>query len=333
LDLEREPVIDRAPAPAAVDSRSADTTPAAPAAPAAPPAAEPGVAADHTRVSPAVEAPRATTEAPADATPAKRTRSAEAKAERGPRAIPAERQAPVSPPAAPERRKERSGAQESDGGLAKSAPQIAAAPAPAPAPTPAPAPSPEAAHTPPPTPQAAHAPATAPAIAEALSNAQKPAAQAPTEAQREAAARRDSRMSLAAGRAATLAGARASAVDSATAADAASPAFALLRRARSEQAGGAARWTWMPPGKATILPVDAQAEAWLLRAAQASRARWSDSTVRSAPGDALEVRWWRDDWPQATLRIEADGLRWIEHNGRIRHAPLDTAALQRLRSP
>ncbi|HEX6720360.1 MAG TPA: hypothetical protein VF107_02260, partial [Burkholderiaceae bacterium] len=77
---------------------------------------------------------------------------------------------------------------------------------------------------------------------------------------------------------------------------------------------------------------DADADAWLARVTQASRAHWTDATERAGPGDALEVRWWRDDWPQATLRIEADGLRWIEHNGRTRYAPLDPTTLQRLRN-
>ena len=151
--------------------------------------------------------------------------------------------------------------------------------------------------------------------------------------QRDAAARTDMRMSSAAGRAAAVAGARAPTVDSATAAAEASPALTLLRRSRSELGNGSARWTWMPPSKAATMPMDDAAHDWLARVAQASRARWSDTAERTGPGEALEVRWWRDDWPQATLRIEADGLRWIEHNGRIRYAPLDAATLQRLRNP
>jgi len=65
---------------------------------------------------------------------------------------------------------------------------------------------------------------------------------------------------------------------------------------------------------------------------QATRGRWSDTSDRAGTGDAVEARWWRDDWPQATLRIEADGVRWIEHNGRIHYAPLDAATLLRLRN-
>lgn len=231
--------------------------------------------------------------APADGSSAKRSTDATA-AKSERRVEPALRQAPAARPAPPERREERV-APESEGAVAETARAQAEA-----------------------TPAAPMA--TAPG--------------APDPQQRDAAVRSDMRMSSAAGRAAAVAGARASAVDSAADAVAtASPAFTLLRRTRSEMANGLARWTWMPPGKAAIVPLDEAAHEWLARVVQASRARWSDTTERASPGEALEVRWWRDDWPQATLRIEADGLRWIEHNGRIRHAPLDPATLQRLRNP
>jgi hypothetical protein len=115
---------------------------------------------------------------------------------------------------------------------------------------------------------------------------------------------------------------------------AASPALTLLRRARSELAAGSARWDWQAPGATGMAPFDDDAQVWLLRVVQAARGRWSDVAERAGPGasDALEVRWWRDGWPHATLRIEAEGMRWIEAGGRIRYAPLDPAALQRLRS-
>ena len=114
----------------------------------------------------------------------------------------------------------------------------------------------------------------------------------------------------------------------------------LLRRSRSEMGNGRARWTWMPPGKAAIVPLDEAAHEWLARVAQASRGRWTDTTERAGPGEALEVRWWRDDWPQATLRIEVDGLRWIEHSGRSparaarrRHVAAPAQPLKHARGP
>ncbi len=105
----------------------------------------------------------------------------------------------------------------------------------------------------------------------------------------------------------------------------------LLRRAQAEVAGGT-DWTWIPPGNAVMVPFDAAARAWLSRVVQAARGRWVEVGERGESLDALEVRWWRDGWPHATLRIEAGGLRWIEPGGRIRYAPLDAATLQQLRS-
>ncbi|HEY6356134.1 MAG TPA: hypothetical protein VIY30_16750, partial [Burkholderiaceae bacterium] len=113
---------------------------------------------------------------------------------------------------------------------------------------------------------------------------------------------------------------------------AASPALTLLRRAQAELASGGARWTWAIPGAATMTPLDDSAQAWLSRVVQTAAGRWVEVNERGESRDALEVRWWRDGWPHATLRIEAEGLRWIEPNGRIRYAPLDAATLQRLRS-
>jgi hypothetical protein len=113
---------------------------------------------------------------------------------------------------------------------------------------------------------------------------------------------------------------------------AASPAFTLLRRAQAELATSSVRWTWAAPGVATMAPFDDAAQAWLSRVVQLARGRWVDVHERGESLDALEVRWWRDGWPHATLRIEAEGLRWIEPNGRIRYAPLDAATLQRVRN-
>lgn len=113
---------------------------------------------------------------------------------------------------------------------------------------------------------------------------------------------------------------------------AASPALTLLRRVRAEHAAGTAHWTWQAPQAGTITAFDEMGDAWLLRVVQSARGRWSDVADAGAGRDALEVRWWRDGWPHATLRIEADGLRWVEANGRVRYAPMDAAALQRLRA-
>lgn len=113
---------------------------------------------------------------------------------------------------------------------------------------------------------------------------------------------------------------------------AASPAFTLLRRAQPELAAGSAVWMWTAPGSAAMTPFDAAAQAWLSRVVQATRGRWVDVGERGDPLGAVEVRWWRDGWPHATLRIEPNGLRWIEPGGRIRYAPLDAAPLQQLRS-
>jgi hypothetical protein len=118
----------------------------------------------------------------------------------------------------------------------------------------------------------------------------------------------------------------------AEAAPAASPALTLLRRVRAEHAARTARWTWQAPQAGTVTAFDEMGDAWLLRVVQSARGRWSDVADAGAGRDALEVRWWRDGWPHATLRIEADGLRWVEANGRIRYAPMDAAALQRLRA-
>lgn len=117
-----------------------------------------------------------------------------------------------------------------------------------------------------------------------------------------------------------------------TAPAAASPALTLLRRIRAESAAQTAQWTWQPPGATQPRPVDAEGEAWLLRLVQTARGRWVDVAVPSDTGSAAEVRWWRDGQPHARLRVEAGGLRWLETSGRIRFAPLEPPALERLLS-
>ena len=107
---------------------------------------------------------------------------------------------------------------------------------------------------------------------------------------------------------------------------------ALLSRAQSESMAGTARWTWSAPGRPTITPFDAAAQAWLARVLAAAEGRWREGAERSDGGDALEVRWWRDGWPDATLRIESAGVRWLEPGGRSLYAPLDAATLQQLRN-
>ena len=311
MDLSREPVVERAviePSPA---TRVRDAAPATP--PAAPPS---GVATSEARD--AVSTPTAPATQADTARTQRATRPAQAKIELERRAELA-RQAPAEPtPAAPQR-EDNAAAREAATALTKSAPPPAAAP-PAQSPAPAPAPAPSV--------------AAAPEALDATA-VHKRAPQAMADAQRDAATRTDSRMSSAAGRAAATAGASASAVEGAVMAEAAaaSPAFTLLRRARSELAAGSARWSWMPPGSPMVTAFDEAGLGWLARVVQASRGRWSDVSERAGSGEAIEVRWWRDDWPQATLRIETDGLRWVEHNGRVRHAPLDAATLQRLRNP
>ena len=300
IDLGREPVIERAPVQSAQEMRAPDATPATPATD---PSGAGTNAARDAQAAPAAR--QARPEAPR----AKRAeRAAEGKVERRTEEPLSTRPGPVQPAPAPERREDNT-AREAEPALARSAPLAAAPPAPATAPAPDGAQPPAAQGT------------AAPAIVDAQ--------------QRDAAAKSDLRMSLAAGRAATVAGARASALESGSATDAvaaASPALPLLRRARGEQAAHSARWSWMPPGSPMMATFDDAGQAWLARVLQATRGRWSDTSDRAGTGDAVEARWWRDDWPQATLRIEADGVRWIEHNGRIHYAPLDAATLLRLRN-
>ena len=113
----------------------------------------------------------------------------------------------------------------------------------------------------------------------------------------------------------------------------ASPTLTLWRRAQDELASGAARWTWSAPGRPTIAPLDADALAWLSRVTQGAQGRWGDADGHAELPAAVEARWWRDGWPYATLRIEPDGVRWVEAGGRARFAPLDPATLQQLRNP
>ena len=112
---------------------------------------------------------------------------------------------------------------------------------------------------------------------------------------------------------------------------AASPALTLWRRSTAESTARSAIWTWQPGDAPSPRSFDADAQAWLLRLVQSARGRWVDVAEASNGEAATEVRWWRDDQPHARLRIEAEGLRWIEPSGRIRYAPMEPAALARLR--
>ncbi len=126
-------------------------------------------------------------------------------------------------------------------------------------------------------------------------------------------------------------GAATAAGPAATAPGAASPALTLWRRAVAESGARAAIWTWQPADAPSPRSFDADGQAWLLRLVQAARGRWTDVAERSDGAAAAEVRWWRDDQTIARLRIEAQGLRWLEPSGRIRYAPMDADALARLR--
>lgn len=118
----------------------------------------------------------------------------------------------------------------------------------------------------------------------------------------------------------------------AVAASAASPALTLWRRAGAESAARTAIWTWQTGEASSPRSFDATGQEWLLRMVQAARGRWVDVAQATDHGAAIEARWWRDDQPVARLRIEAQGLRWLEPSGRIRYAPLEPAALERLRA-
>jgi hypothetical protein len=162
--------------------------------------------------------------------------------------------------------------------------------------------------------------------------AMSPPAPSPASEAQDAALQRE----LAARRAAAPSGAelRLSAAPRADGAlqSAASPALTLLQHVRADGAASHANWTWTPPGAPAPVPFDDAGQAWLQRLMQAARGRWADVPERGDAADAVEVRWWREGWPHATLRIEADGLRWFDANGRIRHAPLDAPTVQRVRT-
>ncbi|MCW5660995.1 MAG: hypothetical protein KIT60_25115 [Burkholderiaceae bacterium] len=294
LDLGDQPVIEREPVSRSAPMRGVQE-------PAVPDRADVGHARDaQPAPAPAAEPPRARAKTAPGATAS--AGGTERKLERAER--------PVPPAATESARGEGPAAQHADDAVAKASPPAVATP-----------------------------PAAPPAPMADSATAATPAAPGENLAQRnDAALRSEQRMLSAAGRAAVAAapdGARAMASETGTTADAAgatSPAMALLRRARGELAGGAARWSWTPPGSPLMAPFDDPGQAWLARVVQAARNRWTDVSERAGSGDAIEVRWWRDEWPQATLRLESDGLRWIEHGGRIRFAPLDAATLARLRS-
>jgi hypothetical protein len=114
---------------------------------------------------------------------------------------------------------------------------------------------------------------------------------------------------------------------------AASPALTLLRRARADAESRNAIWTWQTTSATTARSFDIEAQEWLQRVVYAARGRWADVAERNDGGAATEVRWWRNDEPVATLRIEAQGLRWTEPSGRIRYAPMTADELARLSPP
>lgn len=114
---------------------------------------------------------------------------------------------------------------------------------------------------------------------------------------------------------------------------AASPALTLLRRARADADTRSAIWTWQTATATTARSFDAEAQDWLQRLVYDARGRWVDVAERSDGGPATELRWWRNDEAVASLRIEAQGLRWTEPSGRIRYAPMTADELNRLRPP
>lgn len=195
------------------------------------------------------------------------------------------------------------------------APQSEAPSAPAP-----PAAAAREARAPAESPPAPRADAAAPMLADALRRAEsaKAAPSTGAEAARDAAAAVGA-MRLAPGPAAGVA--------------AASPALTLLRRARADAEAHSAIWTWQTASAATARSFDIEAQEWLQRVVYAARGRWVDVAERSDGGAAADVRWWRNDEPVATLRIEAQGLRWAEPSGRIRYASMTADELARLSPP
>ncbi len=219
-----------------------------------------------------------------------------------------------------------------------------AAPAPAPATTtslpapPAPDSATRGAGTPEPTRQGAAAPRPRAEAAPKRSDKAQDSAEAAADTQAKAEAESTLRREVPAARAATnearmQAAPTPAAVPSTApgASAAASPALTLWRRSTAESTARSAIWTWQPGDAPSPRSFDADAQAWLLRLVQSARGRWVDVAVASNGEAATEVRWWRDDQPHARLRIEAEGLRWIEPSGRIRYAPMEPAALARLR--
>ncbi|MFO1218497.1 MAG: hypothetical protein U1E89_09020 [Burkholderiaceae bacterium] len=112
-----------------------------------------------------------------------------------------------------------------------------------------------------------------------------------------------------------------------------SPALTLLRRVRSDGDAHGAIWTWQIDPGTSARSFDADGQAWLARLVYAARGRWADVAERNDGGSAAELRWWRNDEPAALLRIEEQGLRWIEPSQRIRFAPMTADELARLAPP
>ena len=77
-------------------------------------------------------------------------------------------------------------------------------------------------------------------------------------------------------------------------------------------------------------PAGADARAWLSRLEQATRGRWGAAPAPASNGTLAQ--WWQGDVSMGTVRFEAEGLRWLDPDGRAQFAPLDAATLAALRS-
>lgn len=316
LDLGNEAVVERPPAD--VLGAQPPAAPAVAAVPTSPPAAVPPAA-----VPPAAEAGA---KQPAAATPADMQREPAAPARTEPSArAPATTAARTADPA-PQAARVGQYARKSESAAA--APPRAAPPAKAAA-LPAEAAAPPATAAAP-----APAPVPVPVQADAAARLEQRAAEAPPrQAADDAAPARGKATPGALAEAAVAGRATGSPGHArALAAPAPSPALTLLRLVRAELAAGHAQWEWQAPDADERGPLDDAAQAWLQRVVQGARGRWVEADGAGAGATVPQARWWRDGVLHATLRFEADGLRWVEAGGRVRFAPLDAATSQRLRA-